>query len=98
MKSLYQNKDILELAKVASKELDIPIYLIMQTYKSYFDNIKQNMAKQVLNDLNKDYTGFSMSFNLQGIGKMYTDGDLINKVNAKKIIKQNRINEENKLN
>ena len=89
---------MLELARISSKELDIPIYLIMQTYKSYFDNIKQNMAKQVLNDLDRDYTGFSMSFNLQGIGKMYTDGDLINKVNAKKIIKRNRVNEKDKLN
>ena len=98
MKSLYQNKTVLKIAKKASLELNIPIHLIVEAYRAFFDNIKAGMAEHDFLDESIDYSEFTKSFNLQGIGKIYTNGEIIKKVKVKVIKSINRRNEENKSN
>ena len=86
IKPIYLNKDLIGIARETSKKLNIPLYVVIAAYRSFFDNIKQQIA---LIDFSKiesqeQLDEFTNSFNMQYIGKMYTTYDIVSKINAKR--------------
>ena len=83
--SLYHRKDIVEMARQVSEELNIPQYTILAAYEAYWDYIKETISKQDMmsieseDDLNK----IQLGFNIKHIGKLQTSLNAVKNINKK---------------
>lgn len=75
---MYNNKQIISMAKEVSVKLNIPLCAVVLAYKSYFDSIIENISNSDIDE------NLSLSFNLQYIGKLYTNPSIIKNVNKRK--------------
>lgn len=70
------------MAKIVSEKLQIPLPTVLLVYKSYWDNIKDNIEDSRLRDhCDGDEIDFPLSYNIGSIGKMYTSVERIKIIN-----------------
>lgn len=83
-KSLYSRGDILEMAKIISKNNGVCVEVVMAAYESFYDNIRQRVINAELDKYNGESTYDSiLSFNVKHLGKLYTTGRVVNIINEK---------------
>ena len=83
---IYQNKDIVDAAKLVSEQLNMELSTVIEAYRLFFESIIDDISKT---DFNKftDSNNINMSYNIPSICKLYTSDRIIDVVNKKKFKK-----------
>lgn len=82
-KSIYQRKEIVEMARTVSTKLNIPINVVLMAYLSFYDKIKTDISSMNLreDEVQDNLDDLTLSFNIKHVGKLYTTIPIINKIN-----------------
>lgn len=74
------------MAEVVSKKLNIPLCTVVLAYKSFWDNIKEQIESRVFDNIENqsDMSHLPVSFNIPSVGKLYADKTVIEKINKRK--------------
>ena len=81
------------MSRIVSKKLNIPLGTVVLAYKSFWDNIKENIENSDIINTSKDEDiSYPLSYSIQFLGKLYTHKNRIIAINNK--IKNKRERDE----
>ncbi len=90
---IYTNKQILKIAREVSVKINRPLDVVLLAYKSYWDNIKNNIENSdFANFKDGDNPEFPLSYSIQFIGKLSANINAISIINNN-IKNKKKINE-----
>jgi len=81
--SIYNRKDIVELGKIVSEKLNVPLRVVLMAYMSFYDKIADDISNMNLGsgESQDDIDNLTLSFNIKHVGKLYSTRQIINKIN-----------------
>lgn len=94
-KNLYNRKDIVEMAKIVSVKLNIPVDVVITAYRLFYEKIKEDIGNYDFESYDGDNSYESlMSFNIKHVGKLYTSRHAVTEINNRIKNKREKLNED----